>query len=51
MCTGTERTYEEATITKNISLSEGVQVLKGLYLQKSYNSKKYFTLGGCSCPE
>ena len=39
--------YKEATLTKNISLWEGVLVLKCQIYSTSYN-KKYFTLGGCT---
>ena len=49
-CYGPERpihTYNQATITENISLWEGVVVLKGKYIRSSYNNRKYFTLGGC----
>ena len=40
--------YQEATLTKNILLWEGVLVLKCQIHRKSYNNKKYFTLGGCT---
>ena len=46
-------TYEQrqqATITENISLWEGVVVLKGQCIwaeRASYNNREYFTLGGC----
>ena len=40
---------QQATITENISLWEGVVVLKGQYIwaeRASYNNREYFTLGG-----
>ena len=47
-CVGTGRQrYEQATITENISLWEGVVVLKGQYIRASCNNREYFTLGGC----
>ena len=42
---------EQSTITENISLWEGVLVLKGQYLRTTYNNREYFTLGGCGTPE
>ena len=42
---------QENSFEKNISLWEGVLVLKGQYTQAertSYKKRKYFTLGGCS---
>ena len=42
---------EQATITNNISLWEGVLAMKGKYTQEertSYNNREYFTLGGCA---
>ena len=47
-CVGTGRQrYEQATITENISLWEGVVVLKGQYIRAICNNREYFTLGGC----
>ena len=33
---------EQSTITENISLWEGVLVLKGQYLRTTYNNREYF---------
>ena len=45
----THQQREQATITENISLWEGVLVLNGQYTRAertSYNNREYFTLGG-----
>ena len=42
---------EQATITENISVWEGVLVLKGQCTwaeRTSYNNREYFTVGGCT---
>ena len=46
-CGGTGRQrYKQTTIKENISLWEGVVVLKGQYIRASCNNREYFTLGG-----
>ena len=46
----THKQREQATITENILLWEGVLVLNGQYTWRertSYNNREYFSLGGC----
>ena len=58
MCAGTSKVNtqeyrEQATITENISLWEGLLVFNGQYTRAertSYNNIKYFTLGGSAGP-